>query len=138
MVLVQCLLKPVTVNSVSRIQSTLYHNFNGKKCRVKLVSHSLIFNQTTKVDSVIFRLDSNVLKPLPGYGIPGLLIPLYPTDMGVINGDSYAFDVEMIGDTINFDVVFSSEPVGTATPFGVLSLTFIQGHLAFDITPYDD
>jgi hypothetical protein len=137
MVLVQCLIKPVTVNSVSRAQATLYHNFNGRRCRVKFISHSLIFNQTTKVDAVLFRVDSDILKPLPGFGIPGLLIPLYPNDMGVINGEGYAFDVLMVGGTINFDVVYASEPVGTATPYGVNSLTFIQGHLAFDITPID-
>ena len=137
MVLVQCLLKPVTVNSVNRIQSTLYHNFNGKKCKVKLISHSLIFNQTTAVDSVLFRVDSDILKPSIGYNVPGLILPLYPSTMGVINGEGYVFDVQMIGDTINIDVVFASESVGTATPFGILGLTFIQGHLAFDITPYD-
>lgn len=137
MVLVQCLLNPVTVNTVSRIRATLYHNFNGKKCKVKLISHSLIFNQTAPADSVLFRVDSDILKPSIGYGVPGLIIPLYPSDMGVINGEGYSFDVQMIGDTISFDVVLASENVGTATPFGIYALVFIQGHLAFDITPYD-
>lgn len=137
MVLVQCLLKPVTVNTVNRIQAIIYHNFNGKKCKVKLISHSLIFNQTTKVDSFLFRVDSDILRPPIGYGVPGLIIPLYPNDMGVVNGEGYSFDVQMIGDTISFDVVLASENVGTATPFSIYLLTFIQGHLAFDITPYD-
>ena len=137
MVLVQCLLKPVTVNTFNRIQGTLYHNFNGRKCRVKLISHSLIFNQATPVDSIIFRVDSDILKPNIGYGVPGLLVPLYPSDMQVVNGEGYIFDVQMYGDTINFDVVFASEPVGSLTPYGILTLTFIQGMLAFDITPYE-
>ena len=137
MVLVQCLLNPVTVNTVNRIQGTLYHNFNGRKCRVKLISHTLIFDQTIPVDSTIFRVDSDILKPNIGYGVPGLLVPLYPNDMNVVNGEGYVFDVHMYGDTINFDVVFASERVGSLTPYGILTLTFIQGMLAFDITPYE-
>jgi hypothetical protein len=137
MVLVQFpFLGTKTINGTSRINQTVYHGFNNKLCKVKLLNYSLVFNKTVSFAPMLMRIDSEQLKPINmpiiDGNIFGTAIYLPIGELNVMN-DDMSFECLLLGDSITVDVIEADAPLNDQFPFG--SNTFIYGHLAFDITP---
>ena len=124
-----------TINGTSRINQKVYHGFNNKLCKVKLLNYSLVFNTGVAFDPMLMRIDSQQLRPdkMPvvdgNFGM-GIFIPI--NNLNVVN-DDMSFECFIVGDSITVDLVEADLPPNTAAPYS--TNTFLYGHLTFDITP---
>lgn len=126
-----------SINGTSRINQTVYHGFNNKLCKVKLLNYSLVFNTTLSYVPMLMRIDSDQLRPtrMPtidgnSYG-SGIFIP--PINALNVMNDDMSFECFISGDTITVDVVEANAVTNAPFPFSLN--TFLYGHLTFDITP---
>jgi len=136
MVLVQFpFISTKSVNGTNRINQTVYHGFNNKLCKVKLLNYSLVFSTTSYVP-MLMRIDSQELRPTNMPVVDGSIatgIFLAPnSNLNVMNDDMY-FECLIVGDCITVDLVEADAPANDPFPIG--TNTFLYGHLTFDITP---
>jgi hypothetical protein len=132
-------LSGTTVYGVTRIYNKITHNFNNKRCRIKIISFGLLFGTSP---TQTLRLDCPELRPsgLPVsmYGLGGEGIALMPTSTSsyaTVN-TTYEWEKDIVGDCMTFDVVTVSQPFMSATPFSPsTTTTFTNGFVTLDITP---
>ena len=132
MVLVQF---PFYAPKNGRITQSVFHGFNNKLCKVKLLNYSLVFNTGVAFDPMLMRIDSPELRPMNmpvvdgNFGM-GIFIPI--NNLNVVN-DDMSFECLIVGECITVDVVEADLAPNTAAPYS--TNTFLYGHLTFDITP---
>lgn len=127
------------VNGNQRICATVYHNFNNQRCKVKLLTFYFNWTSNIFISSQTLRVDCPELcpvgipTPLYGYNGNGIFMMLYAGSL--YNSHSpLEWEADIVGDTLNFDIVPASMPAGVEQPYvsgGLLS----HGHLIFEITP---
>lgn len=125
-----------SINGTNRINQTIYHGFNNKRCKVKLLNYSFTYNKSISYVPMILRIDSAQLKPdnmpvIDGYSFSTGIF-LSPDNLSVLN-DDMSFECLLVGDSITVDVVEADALPNEQFPSG--SNTFLCGHLTFDITP---
>lgn len=133
-------LSGTTVDGVTRIYNKITHNFNNKRCRIKIISAGLIFSSGAPVQTL--RLDCPELRPsgLPvaQYGLGGegiMLLPSTTSAYATVN-TTYEWEKDIVGDCMTFDIVTVSQPFMSATPFApTVSPVFTSGYVVLDITP---
>lgn len=132
-------LSGTSIDGVNRIYNKITHNFNNKRCRIKIISVGLSF---AVAPTQALRLDCPELRPsglpVPAFGLTGegiMLLPVATSSYATVNTD-YSWEKDIIGDTMTFDIVTVSQPFMSATPFSpTTNASFTYGYAVLDITP---